>query len=81
MAVCEKCWWDAYAEERDGKGAHYDAYVRLLRERDPGCSPADQCGDTHLVLDMRDGGRRCRCGRVVERSPVADAGDADGGRP
>ena len=71
MAVCEKCWWDAYAKARDGNGEHHDAYVYLLRMRDPGCSPEDQCGDLHLVLDMLDGGRRCRCNLVVERAPAA----------
>lgn len=31
------------------------------------CTPEQQCGEMHLVMDWKDGSRRCRCGKVVER--------------
>jgi hypothetical protein len=46
----------------------YQDVVRETEARQGGpCSPLEQCGQMHLVLNWKDGGRRCRCGAVVEK--------------
>ena len=71
MATCEKCWSDARTEARLTSGDHVQIYHRLLDERSATpCSPAEQCGDLHIVLEFVDGSRRCRCGKVVVREAV-----------
>ena len=64
MAACEKCWGDAYDYGHGDQSARYN---ELIAERlDNPCTPEQQCGEMHLVLKWKDGGMRCRCGKVVE---------------
>ena len=65
MAACEKCW--AEYQHRSSQGADV-TYSQVVAERDAqgGCSPADQCGDLHLIV-----GDACRCG-TQQAVPDAD---------
>lgn len=71
MAGCEKCWSDAGRREHRGTSkTKTDHYHDLLEERTANpCTPEEQCGEMHIVLDWKDGGKRCVCGEVVERQP------------
>ena len=64
MAACEKCWNDAYNKSY---GSHTDQateYQKLIKERkDTPCSPEEQCGEMHLILEYKDGTKHCRCGK------------------
>ena len=67
MASCEKCWSDAGWAAHLRGGDKVDHYHRLLEERkDSPCSPEEQCGEWHVVLDWKDGTRHCVCGKVRE---------------
>lgn len=69
MATCEKCWADSHRIAATSGEAQADVYRRLLAERPESCTLEEQCGDLHLALEWKDGGRRCRCGEVVGRAP------------
>ena len=66
---CEKCWSDAYREERFGPPtlSQADHYKRLLEERkDTPCTLEQQCGvgttEMHTILATG----KCACGRWSE---------------
>ncbi len=65
MAACEKCWSDAFmASMNDPSVDQVEHYHRLLKERkDNPCTSEEQCGEMHLILDHKDGSKRCRCGK------------------
>lgn len=45
MAVCEKCWGDAYLRSRINGKPQYENYKDLLEERkDNPCTPEQQAG-------------------------------------
>ena len=68
MAACERCWSLFRMREMHDPDLTYHDVVREEEARNGGpCSPAQQCGQMHLVLNWKDGGRRCRCGAVVEK--------------
>lgn len=73
MAMCERCWADAKAAQRLRGVDQFDEYRRLVAERE--CSPEQQCGEMHLLLDYTDGSRRCRCGKVVKRVAESQVDD------
>lgn len=59
MAACEKCWSDANRRCPSDAPAEYR---RLLEEsRDSPCTPEEQCGEMHLVLEWTDSAPMCRC--------------------
>lgn len=64
MPACERCW-RIYMSQ--GETVPYSKVVAEQEQLYGPCTPEEQCGEVHLVLDMKDGGRRCRCGQVVER--------------
>ncbi len=66
MPACERCW-SIYSRRvmYDEFLTYADVVAEEESERGP-CSPEEQCGEMHLVLDFKDGSRRCRCGKVVE---------------
>lgn len=69
MASCEKCWSDANFLAFNSNVDQATIYRSLIEEREKEgrvCTPEQQCGEMHLVLDMKDGTRRCRCGKVAE---------------
>lgn len=73
MAACERCWAIYSLRQRSEPDLCYADVVADEERRNGGpCSPREQCGGIHLVLDWKDGGRRCRCGEVVEREPAHD---------
>lgn len=46
MAVCEKCWGDAYGRAFATGKSQYDCYLELLKERENNpCTPEQQAGD------------------------------------
>lgn len=64
MPACEKCWADAH---RGPQFSVADEYRRLIEERkDNPCTPEEQCGEMHLLMDWTDRPRQCRCGKRVE---------------
>jgi hypothetical protein len=54
------------------RSLNYSDVVAEVERSGRVCTPREQCGEMHLVLDWKDGGRRCRCGDVVER-PATEA--------
>jgi hypothetical protein len=67
VPACERCW--AEYNRRQLLGEHdltYSEVVAQREERGGACSPEEQCGETHLLLDWKDGSRRCRCGARSE---------------
>lgn len=62
MPACEKCWADSHSSMGDQPAE----YRRLIEERrDNPCTPEQQCGEMHLVLEWKDGRPpQCRCGKV-----------------
>lgn len=64
MPACERCW--SIYQSR-GESVPYSQIVAEEEKYRGVCSPEEQCGDMHLVLDFKDGSRRCRCGKVVEK--------------
>lgn len=68
MPACEACWAEFSRRQLFEPDLRYQDVVHEAEERNGGpCSMDDQCGDVHLVLDWEDGGKRCRCGKVVEK--------------
>jgi hypothetical protein len=69
MATCEKCWDDAYSRSWGGsEKTQSEHYQDLLEERKGNpCSPEEQCGENHLLLDWKDGTRHCVCGSRSRR--------------
>lgn len=65
MPACEKCWHEAGIRAAVGVRDKVDIYRELVESRD--CTPEEQCGEMHLVLDWKDGSKKCRCGKVVEK--------------
>lgn len=56
MAGCEKCWRDAGRRAWSRQSDKVEEYHRLLEERrDNPCTPEEQCGELHVVLQWRDG--------------------------
>jgi hypothetical protein len=63
MPACEKCWADAAQAVAERGGSQVDHYHQLIRDRGPGgCTPREQCGEMHLLLQFMDGSTHCRCG-------------------
>jgi len=67
MAACERCWSIYSRRAAWDDDLTYSEVVAEEERRRGVCSPEEQCGDMHLVLDLKDGSRRCRCGEVVEK--------------
>lgn len=64
MAVCERCWAEAALRTQDAR-SQVGHYYEVMHERELAgieCSPAEQCGDRHELVELRDGVMRCRCG-------------------
>ena len=58
--TCEKCWRDANARMLTMGGSATDHHAQLLLERnDNPCTPAEMCGEMHLI---EHGKRKSRCG-------------------
>lgn len=76
MAICERCWAEAALRAQDDLLCQFDRllcqvdhYRAVMREREAAgleCSPAEQCGDRHDLVELRDGMMRCRCGARTE---------------
>ena len=66
MPACER-WWAIYSRRESTSDVTYAQVVAEEEAQRGVCTPAEQCGDMHLVLDFKDGSRRCRCGEVVEK--------------
>jgi len=67
MAACEKCWADAFRRAYGSGRCQTDEYQELIEERkDNPCTPEEQCGEMHLVLEYKDGRKQCRCGKKRE---------------
>ena len=74
MPGCEKCWHDAHVIADAIGGSVADEYARLINQRrEAPCTPEEQCGEMHLLLDWMDRPRQCLCGKRVE--DVDDWGD------
>lgn len=70
MPACERCWSEyKWRLETDG----LVTYRRVVEERDKvgGCTPEEQCGEMHLLVDWTDRPRQCRCGKRLEESEGA----------
>ena len=66
MAGCEKCWHDAGIRQMLLGGTKVAHYHDLLKSRmDSPCTPKEQCGELHLILEWLDKPPQCRCGKVV----------------
>lgn len=67
MPVCERCWAEyQYRQRFEDVSLTYSEVVAQREAEHGACSPEEQCGEMHLVLDWKDGGRRCRCGKRME---------------
>lgn len=63
MAACEKCWADAAFLAFNSNVDQATIYSGLVDNRT--CSPAEQCGELHVVcVELSDGTESCRCGKV-----------------
>lgn len=71
MPACERCWSEYRWRQWEERDLTYSQVVAEREQRYGACSPEQQCGEMHPVLDWKDGGRRCRCGKVVE-APTKD---------
>lgn len=69
MTACERCWSDYRMRSLFEPNLTYSEVVAQNEAARGACSPAEQCGEMHLILEWKDGGRRCRCGERVERVP------------
>ncbi len=68
MAACEKCWADAHPRTLGDGRSQVEHYWEILKKRkDKPCTPEEQCGELHIVIDGK-----CRCGKVVEYKAVGD---------
>ena len=70
MAACEKCWSDAYFLAFNSNKSQAEIYGSLVEEREKegrACSPAEQCGEMHLVLEWKDSEPMCRCKHALLR--------------
>lgn len=66
MAACEKCWRDAH---RGPQFSVAEEYERLIEARkDNPCTPAEQCGEMHIVLEWTDSEPMCRCAHSARAS-------------
>jgi hypothetical protein len=68
MAACERCWAEFSRRSLYEGSLTYSEVVAQTEASGRVCTPAEQCGDLHITLEMKDGGKRCRCGMVVERA-------------
>jgi len=61
MAACERCWAEYRARVFFG-GEDSLTYSEVVAERDRrgGCTPEEQCGEMHIVIN-----ESCRCGKVT----------------
>lgn len=77
MPICCKCWKDAGCDEAFNRGDRMDHYFRLLESRS--CTPEEQCGDEHTIVEWDDRPDQCRCGKVVkdEVLPSRETDSAD----
>jgi len=64
MATCEKCWGDAYMKSIGSGIGQTEEYHKLIKENS--CTPKEQCGEMHLVLEFKNGEEKCRCGKVIK---------------
>jgi len=71
MPGCQRCWWDAELISRSSVEERVDIYHKLIDERD--CTPEQQCGDEHFVLEWKDGSHHCVCGAKSE--PTDEEGE------
>jgi hypothetical protein len=63
MPACEKCWADAHFAAALRGVDQSKVYRELVAERD--CTPEEQCGEMHLVIEWDDREPQCRCGKVI----------------
>lgn len=78
MSACERCWRDAGLDAALHGGDKVDHYHRLLEERrDSPCTPEEQCGELHAVIEWKDGTRRCCCGLRREDLPAREGARSD----
>lgn len=78
MAGCERCWNEAGIRAMSRMGDKVEIYHEILADRDRRglvCTPEEQCGDLHVVLEWKDGSTRCMCGK--RRELPALTGDLD----
>lgn len=64
MAACEKCWSDAFLLAFNSNRDQSTIYRSLVEEREKegrSCTPEQQCGEMHLVLEWKDSEPMCRC--------------------
>ncbi|KKN46316.1 hypothetical protein LCGC14_0674330 [marine sediment metagenome] len=64
MPGCEKCWWDSDLKARTSGRDRFEILNELIDARD--CTPEEQCGELHVVIDWKDGTRHCVCGENTE---------------
>ena len=72
MAGCERCWAEAgrrmMAEPGLSKTEHYHDILSGRDKSGKSCTPAEQCGEAHVVLDnwADDRTPQCTCGKIVQ---------------
>lgn len=67
MPACQKCWGDAGYVSMTRGTSKAEEYGKLIDERkDSPCTPEEQCGEMHIVIQWVVGSNRCICGKVVE---------------
>ena len=78
MASCEKCWSDAGFLAFNSNVDQATIYRSLVEERAKEghvCTPAEQCGEMHLVLEWQDSEPMCRCRRAALTRPEPEIGN------
>jgi acetyl esterase/lipase len=72
--ACEKCWSDASMLAFLSNGVTPVEYDKLLERRHgKPCTPEEQCGELHLILDWKDGTRPIETIIISELIPHIDS--------
>lgn len=59
MASCEKCWSGSFMLAAVSGRPQAEVYRELIERSN--CTPEEQCGEMHLVLEWKDSKPMCRC--------------------
>jgi hypothetical protein len=72
MPACEKCWSDAAFLAFNSNADQATIYASLVNEREKTgnpCTPEQQCGELHVVVEWADSEPMCRCEHASKRDP------------
>lgn len=77
MPLCEKCFARAGVEAGYSGKSMVDVYFSIfhgrLKNKEPACTPEEQCGDLHVMgewSDLDGGQRSCACGQRTSTDKI-----------